>query len=187
MNEVKTDNRTDFLTICRGVMANPRKFWSEESREEEDVFVLYKRFGLLIICIPIFFGLLGHALADKLSSSVLKSSLIGLMISLCMSYAISWLMHWLSPKFGGEKNLTGALKVNLYSLVPQAFMSLTGLFGLGGVAFALQLIGGIWSIVITYLGVPKMLGIPKEQLLPFILTIWLVMAIISVSFGVVIQ
>lgn len=179
MNEVDTRKKAEFIIICRRIMADPRKFWEQEPTDEEDVLSLYKRFGFLIIGIPFIFGVVGLTLSGKLSSTLLNSLVSGFMLSLCVSYIMSWIMHWLSPKFGGEKNLTGALKLNLYSQVPAVAMAIASLLGLGIISYILELVGSIWCIVITYLGVPKMLGIPREKLIPFILTTCAVMIAIS--------
>lgn len=185
MNEVDLGKKSEFLSICKRIVIDPRKFWEEEPTEEEDVLQLYKRFGFLILGIPMIFGVVGYTLSGKLSFTVFNSLVVGFTLSLCVSYVVSWIMHWLSPKFGGEKNLTGALKLNLYSQVPAATMAIASLLGMGVISSILQLLGGIWSIVITYLGVPKMLSIPREKLVPFILTIWAVMIALSFIFGAV--
>lgn len=187
MNEVNLSKRDEFLSICKRIITDPRKFWEDEPTGEEDVFHLYKRFGFLIVGMPIIFGLLGYALAGKLNSVVLNSSLVGFTLSVCVSYVMSWIMHWLSPKFGGARNLTGALKLNLYSQVPAAIMAIASLLGVGVIGYILQLVGGIWSIIITYLGVPKMLSVPRENLVPFILTTWAVMVILTMILGSIVS
>lgn len=182
MNEVNLGKREELLSICKRIITDPRKFWEEESTEEEDVFQLYKRVGFILIGAPFVIRLLGIAVVDQISSQILLTAAVGFALALCLSYVTSWIMHWLSPRFGGQKNLTGALKLNLYSHVPSALVAITTLFGVGALAMILQLVGGIWGLVITYMGVPKMLGIPRERLVPFILTTWAVLMVLSFCF-----
>lgn len=170
MNEVNSGKKEELLSACRRLITDPRKFWEEESTEKEDVFELYKRVGFILIGAPFVIRLL----VEQISSQVLLTAAFGFALSLCLSYVVSLIMHWLSPIFGGQKNLTGALKLNLYSHVPSAIVAITTLFSLGALAMILKLVGVIWGLVITYMGVPKMLGIPKERLVPFILTTLLV-------------
>ena len=71
MNEVNLDKKEELLSICKRIITDPRRFWEEQSTEEEDVYQLYKRVGFILIGAPFVIRLLGIAFVDQISSQTL--------------------------------------------------------------------------------------------------------------------
>ena len=185
-----TQKKFSFVEIWKiftAVTFTPIAFWEGETVEEEDVLALYKRFGFFAFGLPIFIAGIHLLVSGKFELHHIRALVSSYLISLCVSYVMAWIMHDLSPRFGGRRDLTGALKLNLFSQSAPALASFLLLLPFGRFVGYLQVAAAAYSLYVLYLGIPKMLSIPKEKHTLYFALVLLIMMAIGIVMGTIIS
>ena len=98
---------------------------------------------------------LGAALGVAITSFVM--ALVGVLI-------VGFIVNALAPTFGATKNQATAHKLAVYAMTPAW---LGGIFGLVPLLAILGLVASAWSVYLLYLGLPTLMGNPKEKSMPY--------------------
>src|SRR5437764_15183977 len=81
-----------------------------------------------------------------------------------MVYLVACVIDLLAPRFGAKKNFANAFRLSVYSHTP---LWLAGIFLLvPGLSF-LELLGGVFSFALLWIGLPLLMGTRSDQALPF--------------------
>jgi hypothetical protein len=86
-----------------------------------------------------------------------------------MLYVIALIINALAPKFNGHANLVQALKVSVYGGTPVWVASILMIVPTLGVLVTLA---GIYSLVLYWLGLPKLMKVPEEKKVGFNITVF---------------
>ncbi len=98
------------------------------------------------------------------------TAVLGYVLALVGLFITSFIVDALAPSFGGEKNQVQALKLVAYA---NTAAWVAGTLNIIPVLGALAtLVGGIYSLYVLYLGLPKLMKCPADKtLVYFIVTI----------------
>ena len=75
-------------------------------------------------------------------------------------FVLSLIINALAPKFGGQQDSTLALKVAVYSYTPAWLAAVLNILPWLGI---LALLGGLYSLYLLYLGLPRLMKCPEDK------------------------
>ena len=113
------------LSVCRGILVDPRSEWPIIAEEPATVASIYVRYLIPLVAIPSVFGAIGSlgigaglpvvgAVRFSLMWAVRSAALL-YVERLIAIYLVALVIAWLAPLFGGQRNLVQGLKVSAYS------------------------------------------------------------------------
>lgn len=173
----------------KDVMLTPRSAWPAIAAEETGTVALYTRYVTPLAAIPAVAGFVGTSLfgvgAFGLSIRVpLATGLLQMVVSyttsLVMIYAASLIGDVLAPAFGGQKNSGNALKLVAYS---STAAMVGGVFAVVPALWILMLAASLYSIYLLFLGVPALMLVPRQKVLPYTV----VLVVCGIVVGVVVN
>lgn len=98
-------------------------------------------------------------------------------------FILSLIINVLAPSFGGEKNSQQALKVAVYAYTPAW---LAGVFTIiPYLGWLLALLGGLYSLYLVYLGLPKLMKCPEEKSIGYTVVVVICAIVLSFIIGAI--
>ncbi|MGZ3378162.1 MAG: Yip1 family protein [Phenylobacterium sp.] len=185
MHEVEPETPVqDLVRRALNLLLHPAETWDAIEAEPDTIERLYKYWVAPLAAIPVVGRMVGALSFWSFSSfqifgvrfyhpnviAVLGDAVARYALTLISVYLLALIVDQFAIQFGGERNRTQAFKVVAYS---GAAAWLAGVFMLlptaGGV---LALLGGLYSLYLLYLGLPKLMrSAPTFTLNYFALTL----------------
>lgn len=163
------------LARCTSILLHPLATWDVIAGEEVGVGELYRAYVAPLAAIPALCGALAilgsggvRIFGIRLMPSI--GAIIGEMLgryvlTLLGVYGLALVLDALAPRFGGQPSRTQAFKLAAYSgtaaWVAGVFLLLPAVGGL--VAF----LGGLYSLYLLYLGLPKLMQPEPSRAMPY--------------------
>ena len=96
-------------------------------------------------------------------------------------YALAVIIDTVAPNFGGEKDFMQAFK--LASFAPTA----SWLAGIFSILPALSILGllGLYSIYLLYTGLPRLMKVPEDRAVPYLLVVLIAVIVLAVMVAAV--
>jgi hypothetical protein len=160
---------TGIVERCKELIINPKDEWKRIVEENNSMNLLFRDFLVPILIVSAMASVLGEIL-EKFSVGLDSGMIIivgvreffGFLIS---AYICIYVVDELVKLFGGEKNITKASGLVVYSLVPIIIVSIV--IGLIPSLYAIGVFG-LYSFYLFYLGVPVFYQIPENRFIGFI-------------------
>ena len=115
-------------------------------------------------------------------AAALSSAILQVIIGLVMVYVVAFVINALAPNFGATQDMGNAFKLAAYAPTPSWVAGLVMILpSLGIVA----LLGGLYSLYLLYVGLPKLMKPAQDQTLVYTLAIIGVMVVAAVVIGAV--
>ena len=102
-----------------------------------------------------FGGLIGYAFALAIITYIL--SIVGVI-------AFGFILGALAPTFKTKQDKMQAMKLVAYAATPWLLLGIVNIFP---AAALISLLGGLYGLYILYLGIPILMGTPKDQQMPY--------------------
>ena len=192
-----------FLGRIRGMLFSPSDEWRLIAAESSSATAVCWRylvplalFGVLAVILgysligydmPFF----GHRRANLIAS--LTRGALQLVFAFVGTFLIAWLVAALASTFGGRRDSARALKVTVYGLTP--FWLAATLQIVPSLGMLALLVGLLYGFYLMYLGLPPLMGSPKDKSIGYIIVValcsimlWMLVAALTtcavVAFGV---
>ncbi|MBO9713566.1 Yip1 family protein [Sphingomonas sp.] len=104
------------------------------------------------------------------------SAAIGWVMGLVMVVALALVISELAPNFGGQKDMTAATKLAVFSFIPAW---LTGIFGLVPGLGVLGVLG-LYSFYLLYVGLPILMRAPQDKAIAYVVVAVLCAVVLTV-------
>ena len=114
--------------------------------------------------------------------AALSSAVLQIVIGLVMVYVVAFVINALAPNFGGTQDMGNAFKLAAYA--PTASW-VAGLAMILPSLSIISLLGGLYSLYLLYVGLPKLMKPAEDKVLVYTLAIVGVMIVAAVIVGVV--
>jgi hypothetical protein len=175
------------ITRVKDILTQPSRTWDEIDVEPASIKGLYTGYVIPLAGIAAISSLIGMLLfgAGIMGLVVIRpgivdtlvQTLISFVISLGGIYVLAMVIDLLAPKFEGTSNRLQAFKLAAYSgtagWIGGFFALIPTLGGIIGV------VGAIYSLVIFYKGLPRLMKSPEEKATPYFVVILLVLVVIT--------
>lgn len=173
------------------IIVRPRQEWEVIRGEQTSATELYRSYVVLLAAIgPIatFIGVAVFGIGVPFLGTVrvpigtaVAQAVVTYALTLAGTYVFALVIDALAPTFSGTKSSIQALKVAVYGSTAGW---LAGIFSL---IPALSFLGilGLYSIYLLYLGLPVLMGAPRERALPYTVVAVIAVIVIYVVIGAV--
>lgn len=182
------------VTRVKALLLRPAPTWDEIDAEPATVGGLFKGYVLPLAAIPavagaiglLVFGVSGGFMGFGFSWRpsplwVVGNAVLQYALSLAMVFVLGVVINGLAKTFGAVQDQAQAMKVAAYaptaSWVAGAVMILPQL---GFVAF----LGGLYSLYLLYVGLPKLMKAPEERALPYFGAVLVVAILAALVIGI---
>lgn len=162
MSVVDGGSSSNLIQRVQDILLRPKPTWDVIDNEPATVQGLYTGYICILAAIPAIAGFIGSlAFGGGFALFGLVGALVSYVLSLVGVYIVSLIADALAPSFGGTKNPIQALKAVAYA---QTAAWVAGIFNIipvvGGLLAAL---GGLYSLYLLYLGLPKLMKTPEDK------------------------
>jgi hypothetical protein len=152
------------LRRIKAILSAPDLAWPVIAQEKGDASTLFIRYVAILAAIPALGRFIGAALVGGYAPFLpsLAGALVIYLASFAIVYALALIIDALAPRFGGQKNFAGALKLAVCAFTPTW---LAGIFLLvPGLSFLVIL--GLHGFYLLWIGLPLLMHVPADKALP---------------------
>jgi hypothetical protein len=163
----------DIVARVKNILLSPVKEWGVIDGESATVNSLYTNYAVLLALIPAISGFIGNSLIGvtifgiTVRTPIVSGLVLAIMtyvLALGMLYVMALIINALAPQFDTKPNLVQALKVAVYSATPAWVVSVLMIIPALSPLVALA---GIYSLVLYWLGLPKLMKVPEDKKVVF--------------------
>ncbi|HEY0412302.1 MAG TPA: Yip1 family protein [Allosphingosinicella sp.] len=165
---------SNLVDRARRILLQPQAEWAVIDAEPAGVGEIFRKWVLVLAAIPALAGLIGSlafgyrwfgivyrpTVAEAVGTAIVRY--VGAVLGI---FLLALLIDALAPQFGGTRSRVQAVKVAAYSataaLLAGIFNLIPGLVMLG--------IVGLYSLYLLYLGLPRLMKVPEDKAVPYIL------------------
>ncbi|MDP1632042.1 MAG: Yip1 family protein [Caulobacter sp.] len=170
----------------RDILTQPKPTWEVIDGEAATIKGLFTGYVAILAALPAIAGILAAGFLAPMMGrfaafgpvGAIVSAVIGYGLTLVGVYVFAIVVDALAPSFGGVANRVQALKGVAYGGTASwiggglSFVPVLGWL----IAFA----GGLYSLYLLFLGLPKMMKVPEDKALGFVLVSLVVVVVIQV-------
>jgi len=185
-------NKSGIVERARNILLKPVETWKVIAEEPATAAGLFTGYAIVLAAIPPVAGFIGgqvfgHGVFGITYRPPFIGALVGAIfryvLSLIGIYVFALIIDALAPSFDGQKNQIQALKVAVYAYTA-AWVA--GIFALIPALGLLTLLGGLYSLYLLYLGLPRVMRAPESKALGYAAVCIIVGIILSVIVGSVV-
>jgi hypothetical protein len=179
----------EIINRVKEIVLKPRETWEKISTEETSTAALMKNYLFVLAAVPAVASFLGRWIVGipvlfKMHRYTFWESLITCLITYALTVACIWLLGKLisliAPNFGSTRDDLKGLKVAVYSYTP--FLA-AGIFNLIPALNILVYIAGLYGLYLLYIGLPIVMGTPKEKSLPYTIVVLVAIFLVYIIIG----
>jgi Yip1 domain len=180
----------DIVPRVQAILLKPKEEWVKIKAEPSTVTELFTSYAMILAAIPAIGQFLGNILVGRRLPMVgvfrwplgraLGNAVVSYVFALVAVYIFALIINELAPNFGSTKNLTGALKLAVYSMTPAwvagVLYIIPGLWVLG-------ILAGLYGLYILYLGFDTpLMETPKNKVVGYLVVSIVVVVVLYVVF-----
>lgn len=168
----------------KSILLRPGSTWDQIEAEPATTQGLFTGYAAILAAIPAVCGLIGGTVFGVLGIRTpiiagLVGAVFGYVMSLVMVFVLGLIIDALAPSFDGQKNRVQAMKVAVYASTASWIAGVLQIIPMLGL---LAIFGGLYSLYLLYLGLPKLMKTPEEKALGY--TAVTIVVAIALSFAV---
>lgn len=185
MSVVDGGGSSNLVRRVQDILLRPKPTWEVIDAETATVNGLYTRYAMILAALPAAASLLSHLAPSPMMGNMAPFGVAGSIIWAVLQYGLSLVgiyvfarvVDLLAPSFDGASNQIQALKAVVYG----ATASWVGgaLVFIPIIGWLIAVAGGLYSLYLLYLGLPKLMKVPEAKALGFVA--------VSIILAVVIQ
>ncbi|MCL2872508.1 MAG: YIP1 family protein [Betaproteobacteria bacterium] len=171
----------NIVSRVKNILLTPVREWGVIDGESATVGSLYTQYALILAAIPVVIAVIAAVIfhsALGLGLGLLMA-IVSYVIDLALLYVVALIINALAPSFGGQANFVQALKVTVYSSTAMWIAAILGLIPIVGGILAL-VVGGIYTLVLYWLGLPKMMKVPEEKKAGFNIVVFVCIIVLKI-------
>ncbi|RJF90502.1 Yip1 family protein [Sphingomonas cavernae] len=185
-------DRAALIARAKNLLLKPADEWSKIDDEPATIADLFKGWVLPLAAIPALATLIGsllfgHSLLGityrPSITEALSTAVVQYVLTLASIFVIALVIDFLAPQFSATANRVQAFKVAAYSATAGW---VAGIFNLLPALGILALIGGLYSLYLLYLGLPRLMKAPAEKALPYTAVVVLAAVLAFIAMGAVV-
>ncbi len=181
----------NFIERVKGILLRPKEEWQTIAGETTTVADLYKNYVIPLAAIGPIASVIGMSIVGlslpfvgtvriPITTSI-GSAVLHYILTLAGVYILALIIDALAPSFSGEKNLTQAFKVAVYSYTPGWVV---GIFSIIPLLSVLGILG-LYGLYLLYLGLPVLMKSPQEKSVGYTIAVIAAAIVIFVAIGIV--
>jgi hypothetical protein len=173
------------------ILTRPNETWDVIDAETTEIPELYKTYVVPLAAIPAVCKAIGilalggiHIFGIHVRPSltgVISEMVVSYVLTLVGVYVLALVIDELAPHFGAARGRTQAFKLAAYS---GTAWWVAGVFRLvPGVGGLLVLLGGLYTLYLMYLGLPKLMRVEGDRTMPYLAVSLVVTLLLTILIG----
>ncbi|MBI5837255.1 MAG: YIP1 family protein [Candidatus Eisenbacteria bacterium] len=114
----------------------------------------------------------------------LVSAVLAWVLTVVAVYINAWVVNALAPTFGSKQDFRSAFKLVVFACTAAWVGGILAVIPVLGMLGAIA--GGLYSIYLFYLGVPRLMATPPDKVVPYMLVSALVLIVVTMLIGLVV-
>lgn len=170
----------------KAILLQPKTEWAVIDAEPATVGGLFKTYALPLAAIGPVCSAIGQVVfgagalgfivrANPLHAVV--TAIVAYLLSLLGIFIVATIIDALAPNFGATKDKVKAFKVAIYSATAAW---IAGVFGLIPAIGVLAILGGLYSLYLFFLGLPRLMKPPEDKATTYVVVVIVVAIIVQV-------
>ena len=185
MSVVGGASTTSLVTRVQNMIMKPAAEWDVVAAEPASVGSIYTGYAMILAAIPAIATLLGSILFAHMNPILaVITAVIGYVLALVGLYITAFIVNALASSFGAEQNQVQALKLVAYANTAAWVAGALNIIPILG-ALA-SLVGGIYSLYVLYLGLPKLMKNPADKTTVYFIVTLVVAVVVYAIIGAVV-
>lgn len=187
MSVVEGGKSSGLVQRVQDILLRPKPTWDVIDAEPATVKGLYTGYICILAAIPPVAGFLASTLFGSAGFAVfaLVGALVSYGLSLAGVFVVALIADALAPSFGGQKSQIQALKTVAYA---QTAAWVGGAFNLiPFIGWIGALAGGLYSLYLLYLGLPKLMKAGEDKALVYTLVTVVVAFVVYAVIGAIVS
>lgn len=153
----------------KGILLQPKSEWLKIDGEFATTKSLFTRYAMILAAIGPVATLIGSVVFNHASiASALVLAIVSYGLSLASVYILGLIINALASSFGSAPNPVQAMKLAVYASTASW---VAGVFNLIPLLGWLSIIGGIYSLVLLFLGLPILMKVPEDKKVVYFIVI----------------
>lgn len=145
----------------KGILLQPASEWRVIDGEFATIKTLFTRYAMILAAIGPVATLIGSVAFGHASIvSALVLAIVSYGLNLAGVYLLGLIINALASSFGSTPNPVQAMKLAVYAMTASW---IAGVFHLIPALGALTIIGGVYSLVLLFLGLPMLMKTPEDK------------------------
>ena len=145
----------------KGILLQPVSEWRMIDGEFATIKTLFTRYAMILAAIGPVATLIGSVAFGHASIvSALVLAIVSYGLNLAGVYLLGLIINALASSFGSTPNPVQAMKLAVYASTASW---IAGVFNLIPALGALTIIGGVYSLVLLFLGLPILMKVPEDK------------------------
>ncbi|MEZ5994948.1 MAG: Yip1 family protein [Hyphomonadaceae bacterium] len=162
---------------AKNILLTPQAEWDRIAGEPADTNKLYTGYVLPLVALAAICGFIGMTFigASAFGVSVripmmagLVSAIMQVVMGVVGIYVMALIINALAPNFGSQQDVGQAHKLSAYSATAGL---LAGVLALLPPLSMLSILGGIYSLVLLYIGMPRLMKTPEDKRIGYLITV----------------
>lgn len=179
----------NIVNRVKSLLLNPKNEWDIIKNESYSIQELFKSYIIIVAAIPAVAGFLGFFLFGVSTAfgsyrmplaESLKWAILTYVMTLVSVFVVGYIVDVLAPQFGSKKNLAESIKLVAFA---NTAAWVGGIFNLLPSLSIVATLAGIYSLVLLYMGLPKIKDIPQEKVTGYFIVIIIVAIVVSIVVG----
>lgn len=182
---------SNILERAKNILLQPQAEWDKIAGEPADVNKIYIGYvlplaALSAICAFIGLSLIGVSAFGVTVKTPIVSGAVGAVIQVAMAlvgvYLLALITNALAPNFGSQQDMGQAHKLAAYGSTASFVAGVFSIFP----PLAMLGILGLYSLVLMYIGLPRLMKTPEDKRIGYLATIIIIAIVLSIVIGVVV-
>lgn len=174
------------------ILKEPKTEWSVIDGETTDTAKLYREYIVPLAAIPAIASIIGLSVVG-VSMPFIGTFRIGIVrafVSACVTYVLTLVGAYISalvidklaPTFESKPSTIQALKLVAYASTPAW---IAGVLGVIPALAPIQILAGLYSIYLFYLGLPVLMKTPQAKVIPYMVVAAIVAIVVMFAVSLV--
>jgi len=185
-------NKSGLVERVRSILLKPTETWGTIAEEPATVGGLYSGYAVILAAIPPVAGFIGgqvfgHTIFGVTYRTPFIGGLVGAILQYVLSlvgiYILALIIDALAPNFDGQKSRVQAMKAAVYSYTA-AWVA--GIFGLIPALAPLALLGGLYTLYLLYVGLPRVMRAPQNKAVGYTAVVVIVGIVLAIVVGAIV-
>ncbi len=181
---------SNIIERVKNILLTPQAEWDRIAGEPANVGKIYIGYVLPLAAIAAICSFIGLSLIGASAFGVtvripVVSGLVGAVIQVVMAlvgtYVLAIITNMLAPNFGSQQNIGQAHKLAAYGSTASFVASVFAIYP----PLAMLSILGLYSLVLMYIGLPRVMKTPEDKRIGYLATIIIIAIVLWIVIGVV--
>jgi hypothetical protein len=175
---------TNLVQRVQNILLKPADEWNVIENESATVPGLFTGYAVILAAIPPVALVLQHLLFVHWGLvAIIVLAALSYVSSLVGVFLMGFIFDALAPSFDGQKNQIQAMKAAVY---PSTAVWVAGILNVVPVLGVLAIIAGIYGLYILWLGLPKLMKVPQEKAVGYVVVSIIVAIVVNAVIGAII-